>query len=62
MLVTVSESGPAYQPMWILVSAGIAITCLLYFANLQPCVDESDVDRIDVDDHTIIDPSTALAV
>lgn len=61
LFLTTSESGPAYQPMWIVMSIGIAITCLLYFGTLRPKIDESEADLIDVD-HNIIDPGTTMVV
>ena len=60
--VRVTEAGPVYQPLWIVVSAGVAITVLLYFGNIRSCVDEDDVDRIDFDDRSLVDPAAALAV
>ena len=61
-ILTTSEAGPAYQPMWIVMSIGIAITCLLYFSTIRPKVDEaSESDTIDVD-HNLIDPGTTLVV
>ncbi len=50
-----SEAGPAYQPMWIVASIGIAITCLLYFGTLRRRIDESDFDAYPGDD-PIVDP------
>tara|TARA_R110002049_G_scaffold27321_2_gene94037 strand:+ start:120124 stop:122367 length:2244 start_codon:yes stop_codon:yes gene_type:complete len=54
-----TEAGPAYQPMWVVVSIGVAITCLLYFATLRPAVDENESDLIDCD-HEYVDPTTSL--
>jgi len=43
IFLTSAEAGdPGYQPMWIVVSMAIAITCLLYFGTQRPLVDESD--------------------
>ncbi|MGI9472761.1 MAG: ABC transporter permease subunit/CPBP intramembrane protease [Rubripirellula sp.] len=61
LFLTTSEAGPAYQPMWIVMSIGIAITCLLYFGTLRPRIDESEADLIDVD-HNIVDPGTSMVV
>ena len=61
LFLTTSESGPAYQPMWIVMSIGIAITCLLYFGTLRPKIDESEADLIDVD-HNLVDPGTTMVV
>jgi sodium transport system permease protein len=60
MFVTSSQTGPAYQPMWIVMSIGIAISCLLYFATLSPRVDESEADHVDIDPR-LPDPAAALA-
>ncbi|QDT06132.1 ABC-2 family transporter protein [Rubripirellula lacrimiformis] len=60
LFITSTESGPAYQPMWIVCSIGIAITCMLYFATLRPCVDESGIENYE-SDAEILDPSTRLA-
>lgn len=59
MFLTVTESGPSYQPMWIVTSAGIALTCLLYFATLRPRIDEAETDYLDIDG-TVSDPTAAL--
>jgi sodium transport system permease protein len=60
LFLTESPAGPAYQPMWIVTSIGIAITCMLYFGTLRPAIDESAADLIDVD-HNLIDPTASLA-
>ncbi len=60
LFLTTSDSGPAYQPMWIVVSIGIAVTCLLYFETLRPKVDESEIDHVQLDKE-IVDPTTSLA-
>ncbi len=60
LFLTTSEGGPAYQPMWIVVSIGIAVTCLLYFGSIRPRVDESEADFIELD-RDIVDPTTSLA-
>lgn len=60
MFLTTSEAGPAYQPMWIVMSVGIAITCMLYFATLRPRIDESEADYLELD-RNIVDPTTSLA-
>ncbi len=59
LFLTTSETGPAYQPMWIVVSIGIAITCLLYFGTLRPRVDEDEADLVQMD-RNIVDPTTTL--
>jgi sodium transport system permease protein len=59
LFLTTSESGTAYQPMWIVTSIGIAITCMLYFGTLSPKIDESEADLVDVD-HNLVDPAASL--
>lgn len=59
LFLTTSEAGPAYQPMWIVVSIGVAVTCLLYFASIRSDVDESEADYVPVD-KDIVDPTTTL--
>ncbi len=59
LFLTTSESGTAYQPMWIVTSIGIAITCMLYFGTLRPKIDESEADLVDVD-HNLVDPAASL--
>ncbi|MFK8112352.1 MAG: ABC transporter permease subunit/CPBP intramembrane protease [Rubripirellula sp.] len=59
IFLTTSEAGPAYQPIWMVTSLGVAITCLLYFGTLKQKVDESEADLIQVD-RNIVDPGTAL--
>jgi sodium transport system permease protein len=41
LVITTTQDGPAYQPIWFLLSLGLAITLLLYFATLRSPVDES---------------------
>ncbi|MCG8651302.1 MAG: ABC transporter permease subunit [Pirellulales bacterium] len=60
LFLTTSESGPAYQPMWIVVSIGVAVTCLLYFASVRPRVEEDDADYLQLD-RNLIDPTASLA-
>jgi sodium transport system permease protein len=60
LFLTTSEAGPAYQPMWIVTSIAIAITCLLYFGTLRPRIDESEADLIQLD-RNIADPTASLA-
>ncbi len=55
-----TDAGPAYQPMWIVVSIGVAVTCLLYFGTVRPRVDESDADYVGID-RDIVDPTKSLA-
>jgi sodium transport system permease protein len=60
MFLTSSEEGPAYQPMWVLMSIGIALSCLMYFATLAPRVDEAEVDYLELD-RQLADPPGKLA-
>ena len=60
LFLTKTETSVAYQPMWIVVSIGIAVTCLLYFGSTRPQFDESEIDHIAAD-VPIVDPSTSLA-
>jgi sodium transport system permease protein len=59
LFLTTSPAGPAYQPMWIVTSLGIAITCLLYFGSLCACVDEAEADLLEVDNN-LVDPGASL--
>ena len=52
--------GVEYQPMWIVMSAGIALTCLLYFATLRPSVDETD-ELVDYDPPIVGEATLATA-
>lgn len=61
LFLTQSETGTAYQPIWIISSIGIAITCMLYFGTLRPAFDESERDLI-LDDDQSLDPTTSLTV
>ena len=54
-----TAEGPAYQPMWIVVSIGIAVTCLLYFGTLRP-IEESESDLIDPELANYTDPTATL--
>ena len=62
IFLTSAENGnPGYQPMWIVISMAIAITCLLYFGTVRPMINESDPET--VEDYTdSVNPSPALAV
>ena len=60
MFVTAPETGPAYQPMWIVTSAGIALTCILYFSTFPPKLNESETDYLDTDGD-FADPNASLA-
>ena len=55
-----SDAGPEYQPMWIAMSLGIALTLLMYFHTIAPHRDENEADRIDADPQDISDPGKTL--
>ena len=59
LFLTQTSNGPEYQPMWVVVSIGVAVTCLLYFATLRPAVDENESDLIDCD-QDYVDPTHSL--
>lgn len=42
LFFTTTQNGAAYQPVWFLLSTGLAITCLLYFATLRSPVIDSN--------------------
>jgi sodium transport system permease protein len=56
LFFTSTQDGPAYQPLWFLLSIGLAITLLLYFATLRSPVDESNLSDISPD---VSSPQTA---
>lgn len=60
LFLTTTETGAVYQPMWIVTSVGIALTILLYFGTLNPKIDESESDYIELDEE-LVDPTTSLA-
>ena len=41
-LTTADAGDPGYQPMWVVVSMAITITCFIYFGSIRPTVDESE--------------------
>lgn len=49
LILTSTQDGPTYQPLWFLLSIGLAITLLLYFATLRSPVDESNISDISPD-------------
>lgn len=55
-----TEVGTVYQPMWMVVSAGIALTCLLYFGTLRSGKDV-ELDQLDADLIDVRDPGTQMA-
>ncbi|GAA4473489.1 ABC transporter permease subunit/CPBP intramembrane protease [Novipirellula rosea] len=55
-----TEQGPEYQPFWIVISMGIAVTCLLYFGSLRSADEEIEADQIHTDE-PIVDPTTSFA-
>ena len=60
LFLTQTDAGPAYQPLWIVVSIGVAVTCLIYFSTLRPAVDENELDLID-DGQEYADPTRSIA-
>ena len=42
LFITTTQDGAVYQPLWFLMSIGLAITCAMYFATLRPPVEESN--------------------
>lgn len=46
LVITTTQDGPAYQPLWYLLSICVAIMLLFYFASLRTPVDESNVTEI----------------
>ncbi|TWU60673.1 ABC-2 family transporter protein [Rubripirellula tenax] len=61
IFLTSTETGPAYQPIWIVCSIGIAITCVLYFATLRPDAHDAESDGLE-SDAEMIDPTARLLV
>ena len=59
MFLKQTELGPAYQPIWVLISIGIAVTCMLYFGTLSPANDESESEFVE-SHQDYIDPATSL--
>ena len=57
--ITTSHGDPVYQPLWLVVSIGLAITLLLCFAALRPRFDESKVEQLDIDPY-LSDPAAPL--
>ena len=43
LFLTSTQDGPTYQPLWFLLSIGLAITLLLYFATVRSPIDESNI-------------------
>ncbi len=54
-----TEAGTVYQPFWVVVSGGIAVTCLLYFGTLRSEHD-ANLDQVDMDLLDLRDPGTQL--
>ncbi len=42
LFITTTQDGAVYQPLWFLMSIGLAITCVMYFATLRSPVEESN--------------------
>ncbi len=59
IFVTTTSEGAAYQPLWIVVASGVAVTCLLYFGTLADTDEDSQQDRIELDELRF-DPSSTL--
>jgi len=47
LFLTSTQDGPVYQPLWFLLSIGLALTFLLYFASLRSPVDESNLSELE---------------
>jgi sodium transport system permease protein len=60
LFLTTDATGPSYQPMWIVVSFGIAVTCLLYFGTLRSTYDQES-EAIDFDPVDYADPTASLS-
>ncbi len=59
-LLRQTEAGPAYQPMWALLSIAIAVTCLLYFGAVRPAA--GDGEDPEMQDAPRADAATGLSV
>ncbi len=59
IFLRMTAEGPAYQPMWIVVASGVAVTCLLYFGNVEDTTDDLENDLIEFEGH-VSDPGTQL--
>ncbi|MEO1528990.1 MAG: ABC transporter permease subunit/CPBP intramembrane protease [Planctomycetota bacterium] len=60
LFVTQTDAGPMYQPLWSVVSLGVAMTCLVYFGTLEQVHDDAEADRVD-EAESYVDPASALA-
>jgi sodium transport system permease protein len=49
LFITTTQNGPTYQPLWFLLSIGLAISLLLYFASQRSPVDESNMSDLSPD-------------
>ncbi|TWT53657.1 ABC-2 family transporter protein [Rubripirellula amarantea] len=59
-IVTSTETGPTYQPIWIVASIAVATTCLLYYAALPSGDEDAEADQIDSEE-LILDPTASLS-
>ena len=59
IFITSTQDGPAYQPLWLILSLGLAITVLLYFATRRVPVHESKMSNISKDTTSRQSPPTA---
>lgn len=57
-VTTSAETGPSYQPMWIVVSMGVSIALVAYFSTLKPSVDEAAIDA--TGNRRVADPTAKL--
>ncbi|TWU24103.1 ABC-2 family transporter protein [Novipirellula galeiformis] len=55
-----TEQGPEYQPFWIVISMGVAVTCMLYFGSLRSVDEEIEADQIEFEEG-LVDPTTRFA-
>ena len=61
LLLTRTQDGPVYQPLWFLMSIGFAMTFLLYFASQQSPVDESNLSELEPSAETSSDASSTAS-
>ena len=59
IFITSTQDGPAYQPLWLILSLGLAITVLFYFATRRVPVNESNMSNIAKDATSRQRPPTA---
>lgn len=61
LLLTRTQDGPVYQPLWFLMSIGFAMTFLFYFASLQSPVDESNLSELEPSAETSSDATSTAS-